>query len=97
MQLFFHLVYSPILYGKAKSAKRRKQQQQQQQQQKTGKEKKSREQVHVSIFKFQIQRFSCKNLQKSDKKGTKCKYTERPCQQINTSIILAKNALMFKH
>ena len=38
MQLFFHLVYSPILYGKAKSAKRRKQQQQQQQ--KTGKEKK---------------------------------------------------------
>ena len=97
MQLFFHLVYLPILYGKAKSAKRRKQQQQQQQ--KTGKEKKvKREQVHVSFFKFQIQRFSCKNLQKSDiKKSTKCKYTERPCQQINTSIILAKNALMFKH
>ena len=37
---------------------------------KTGKEQKEvkREQVHVSIFKFQIQRFSCKNLQKSDKK-----------------------------
>ena len=70
MQLLFHLVYSPILYGKAKSAKRRKQQQQQQQQQKDRKRKKKvkREQVHVSIFKFQIQRFSCKNLQKSDKK-----------------------------
>ena len=66
---------------------------------KTGKEQKEvkREQVHVSILKFQIQRFSWKNLQKSDKKRTKCKYTERPCQQINTSIILAKNALMFKH
>ena len=51
-----------------------------------------------------IQHFGCKNLQKSDKKSTKhnhaCKYTERPCQQTNTSnisIILAKNVLTFEN
>ena len=51
MQLFFHLVYSPILYGKAKSAKRRKQQQQQQQQ-KTGKEKKKSKERAGTCFNF---------------------------------------------
>ena len=96
MQLFFHLVYLPILYGKAKSAKRRKQQQQQQQQ--TGKERKvKREQVHVSFLKFQSNVLVSRTCRKVIKKSTKCKYTERPCQQINTSIILAKNALMFEH
>ena len=47
MQLFFHLVYLPILYGKAKSAKRRKKQQQKQ----TGKQKKLRErEIAQDIF-----------------------------------------------
>ena len=91
MQLFFHLVYLPILYGKAKSAKRRKQQKQQkQQQQQTGIEKEVERDIFVAI--------TCRKvIKKSTKHNHACKYTEKPCQQVNTSIILAKNALMFEH
>ena len=51
MQLFFHLVYLPILYGKAKSAKRKKQQQQQQKQ--TGKEKEVEREIAQETFSLQ--------------------------------------------
>ena len=57
----------------------------------------NREQVYVFFFKFRSNVLVARTCRKVIKKSTKCKYTERPCQQINTSIILAKNALMFEH
>ena len=60
----------------------------------TGIEKEVEREIARDIFIA----ITCRKVtKKSTKHNHACKYTERPCQQVNTSIIVAKNALMFEH
>ena len=69
MQLFFHLVYLPILYGKAKKVQKQKQKKNRQERKKNRARERARY-CHVFFF-ILILHFACKNLQKSNKKDTK--------------------------
>ena len=62
----------------------------------TGKEKEVKRERNCTRDIFLA--ITCRKvIKKSTEHNHACKYTERLCQQVNTSIILAKNALMFEH